>query len=689
MIVEHLVGFLYWVAIVVCPVPLCLSLFLTPDLEENAPNFAHSLLLVLTGWCALEAGVGLISGIIQSFTQPTVLTLNLLLFSFGVVFLVIKNQFSLLHILITSIKPAKKLNKFEVIVLAATASVAVFLLFESAVQPINNYDSLAYHLPTMVQWYQNHSFAYLEEFKFNQIGRYPYTWEVLCALFFIPFREDFLISFPNIIAWLILGLSIYLISIKLGATRLSSLASTSMVLMLPILIESVNTIHVDLPLASFFIAGFYFAILCAENQQISYLALVAIAIGMLTGIKTSGLIYSAVLVLILAFLLAQYFVKEKRLNLISRRPPKSSIVLILLSTICLLGLGGFWYLRNYLELGNPLGYIEVNVGGITLFVGNVDIDQVRETTLANLFNITSFANWKTLGGQIKAKLGFPFLFLALQVILFFWLSLRSKIQGKAKLRVVVGLFFLLFVTGFLYWTTPYSADNGGANGQITFWIGQAIRYAFPCLSILGILAAVVSTSITPHLKPFGFQYEQVLVMGVIASIVSLFDLRIIVLLGVSLLLIKLIQFNGFYRFANGSLKSRALVAIAVLVFLVSSSSLTRELRDINRVKTYGEAVNYFETINPNETLGYTSTYASYIFYGKHWDKQAVSVTPEEISYNQWLTLLKQKKIGILSVGPKLKTMQAEEIEWLKKPDAPFVQVLGQNPDREAVLYRLK
>ncbi|MBW4540827.1 MAG: glycosyltransferase family 39 protein [Myxacorys chilensis ATA2-1-KO14] len=511
---------------------------------------------------------------------------------------------------------------------------------------------------------------------------------MLCAIFFIPFKEDFLITFPNLVAWLILGLSIYLISTKFGATRVSSLTSTSLVLTLPILIENVNTIHIDLPLASFFIAGFYFAILYIKKRQISYLALLAIAVGMLTGIKTSGLIYSSVLLSILAFLLAQSFIKERRLNL-ANRLPKSSIVLVSLSAICLLCLGGFWYLRNYLELGNPLGYIEVKVGSATLSPGNVKIDKVRETTLANLFNVTNLANWKTLGGQIRAKLGLSFLFLALQIILFLWLFLRSRIQEKAKIRVFAGLFLLLLVTGFLYWTTPYSADNGGANGQITVWIGQGLRYAFPCLSTLGILAAVSASSISPHLKPKGFKYEQILAISVIASTVSLFNLQIVVLLIANLLLIKFFKVSKFYRFANNFLKSRIFTAIAVLVFLVSFSLSTHELREINRVKTYGEAANYIETIKPDEMIGYTSTYAGYIFYGKHWDKQAVSVTPEEISYDQWLTILKQKKIDILSVGPKLKTMQAEETEWLKKPGAPFIQVLGQNPDREAVLYRLK
>jgi predicted membrane channel-forming protein YqfA (hemolysin III family) len=105
MIVEHLVGLLCWIAIVVCPIPLCLSLFLTADLEENSPNFTHSLLLVLTGWCALEAVIGLLSGIIlQSFTLSTVLTLNLLLFSLGVVFFVARQPSSLL-VFIGSIKP--------------------------------------------------------------------------------------------------------------------------------------------------------------------------------------------------------------------------------------------------------------------------------------------------------------------------------------------------------------------------------------------------------------------------------------------------------------------------------------------------------------------------------------------------------------------------------------------------------
>jgi len=73
--------------------------------------------------------------------------------------------------------------------------------------PINETDSLSYHMPAMAQWYQSHAFV-MPGGVTAAVTRYPYDWEALCALFLLPFGDDFLVASPNVLAWLVFGLSI-------------------------------------------------------------------------------------------------------------------------------------------------------------------------------------------------------------------------------------------------------------------------------------------------------------------------------------------------------------------------------------------------------------------------------------------------------------------------------------------------
>src|SRR3989442_6371697 len=76
----------------------------------------------------------------------------------------------------------------------------------------------------------------------------------------MPFQGDFLVAFPNLIAWLIFGLATYLVAVELGARRIHALTAAFLLLAMPITRKHVDTMHVDLPLRSFFMAGLYFAL---------------------------------------------------------------------------------------------------------------------------------------------------------------------------------------------------------------------------------------------------------------------------------------------------------------------------------------------------------------------------------------------------------------------------------------------
>ena len=102
-------------------------------------------------------------------------------------------------------------------------------------------------------------------------------------------------ALPNLIAWIIFGLTVYLLSGAIGVNRLNSMIAATLVLQLPIMKMHVNSLHVDLPMGAFFLSSLYFMLSYLKSRSSIDLFLFIASIGMVCGIKTSGLVYALVL----------------------------------------------------------------------------------------------------------------------------------------------------------------------------------------------------------------------------------------------------------------------------------------------------------------------------------------------------------------------------------------------------------
>lgn len=155
-------------------------------------------------------------------------------------------------------------------------------------------------------------------------------------------------------------------------------------------------------------------------------------------------------------------------------------------------MGLFWYIKNFVELGNPLGYVQVNLGNFTLFPGTINAKDIKATSLANLFNLTNLSHWRIIGMQALVRLQLPFIAMILQILAGLYILITRK--NKIKPKFMIGIALLLIATGWLYWNTPGSGAPGMGEGkEITAFVGYEFRYGFSFLSILGIAAAMSAT----------------------------------------------------------------------------------------------------------------------------------------------------------------------------------------------------
>ncbi|WP_293152338.1 MULTISPECIES: hypothetical protein [unclassified Microcoleus] len=573
LIAQYLWELILFLIIIVCPIPLSLSLTFENQKENSNYSFPHFILVLLTGWSIAQICIGLILGSADRLNLAAVILAEMLICAIGLILIYAKNQksFSFSQWQIPQLK--QPLNPSELLIIGATAF-AGFVLWETlATKPTTNYDSLWFHLPVIARWYQTHSFTFLDAagnwiFEHEQARVYPYNWHVLSALCVLPFKEDFLTAFPMLIAWVLEGIAVYLLSIKFGATRFYGMAAASLVLTVPMMLNQVNTIHPDLPLAAIFTVALYLGLSYHSSRSQSELSLFLASVGMIAGIKITALVYAASLLGGLAILEIKKFIVNKNSTGTNFRIRHIKPVLVC-GILCCLFLGGFWYARNLLHINYPVGDSrQINiplqpvappspVAGPKPPVTSPKppvaspkpsvtpspkppvaspkpsvtpspkppvqqptpsipapsaspLLKIWQSTLAAQFNPSNISHWQIFGLQVLIRLQLPFLAIALQALA----APLALTQGKTRINQNnIILTVVLASTGILYVITPYTSGTAGeAIGQLSPLLGFNLRYGFPFLSLLAIAAAATATLLKTR--------KQVIVAVVLISSIS-------------------------------------------------------------------------------------------------------------------------------------------------------------------------
>jgi hypothetical protein len=678
----HFLEFALFSLILLGPLPLCWSLLLVTERGKEKLHFPHCALTLLTGWCMVETVVVVLSGIFHRLTLGSVLVCEVVAFLSGVA-LSLRLQRLAPSVTLHNALRWTPLTQLESFIVGSIASVGLVLLWQTTSRPITDWDSLRYHLPTMANWYQTGSLAMLDQYAQMsrslpsrdelQLHRFPYSWEALCALFFMPFREDFLVAFPNLVAWILLGLSIYLVSLQVGATRTHGMAAAGLMLTVPIVIEHVNTMHVDLPFAAFFMVGVYWILLWSHAGRSAHLAIFLATLGMLWGIKMTGPFYGFLLI---AF---GIFVKAKSASARGKSQPMDqpfAKTLGITSLVCFLVIGSFWYVRNLIELGNPLGYAQLKLAGVTIFPGTMNLSALRKaTSLAGLFQLTNLSHWKILAESIREHLSLPFFLMGLQS-----LSVPLAVLIGRRLvhpKLLVGLTALLMVTGYLYWTMPFSAASQ-LPWRITPWIGTQFRFALPTISLLCVMAAAGSSALPMRDE----------IMAACVCISSLLAMPQAIYVGIVLLLVW-----GWFRFPRQMRWTVSRVAVATVLssgLFICGTFAARKKRDVGRHQAYqGIAEFIAKRTKPDEIIGYLSSHKAYLFYGKDLSRKVIHTPSKNDNLSDWLALLKQRGVRVVAIGPREAWMSAIEFAWLEDPNGAFVRVFGDPNQWQPLLYRFK
>ncbi|MFH1844221.1 MAG: hypothetical protein ABIF77_13530 [bacterium] len=711
--------------VLAAPVPLCLVLLSRftsaksspPDEHRHADvsvchspvSCAHNWLVLLVGWSLVQTVLPLLLGIFGIFNLAAILGGEAGLLAVGILAWFVDGRapssrpgigFYLL--------PRGRLDSVTASLLLLVLVMIFTATWNLLRQPTTNFDSVVYHLPTMAHWVREGGF---EVFR---AALYPMNWELLSCLPVLPLGEDLLVSTPNLLAWLQLGLVVYLLSRFLGAERPAAATASCILLSLPILLARLDAIQPDIAMAALFLSGLYFALRFARTAASGDLVLHLACLAMLWGIKLSGPAYAC---LLLATLVVARYLRIRELRQPGRqllRISGAGWVQVITALPVLLLVQGYWYARNFHWRDNPLGMVEWKIGGTEILRGHVTREYLDRTTLAAVFDPGRGEDWRVLYEVFREWLGLPFLVLALLAVLALIRSLiRTDPQRDSDLdagdsierstgrpgRILALhprwiLFLLIAITGIAYWFTPYGGDNGEHGWRFTAWFHVGLRYSFSCLGLLAVAAAL---GLQQRRLGGGWLSGLAAVTCMLGVVLKLeppiWALRVSVLLAATLAGL-LLHWDGTGRRRPAT--AVALIGLVLVCLAVGCSWPARQERATNRVEAYGDIYPFLEMdIAPTAVVGYVNYMQSYPFFGLDWRRKVVPALPEATDRQAWRQQLRDEAVEILIVGrtppqPKERAATDRVMRWVNEEDAGFTPIFGHDdPSAKLVVYRVR
>ncbi|AOQ24887.1 hypothetical protein MTAT_03040 [Moorella thermoacetica] len=240
------------------------------------------------------------------------------------------------------------------------------------------WDEIWYHLTPMAAWFKQGAITRLPEallwqhydptrvtsrklaldlsVAFNWANVYPLNAELNALWIMVLTGNDLLVDatqFPYVV---IGALATFGLSRSGGAGRNASILASMLFLLTPMVLIHLRVAYVDAAFGSMIAAALYLFLRWQEERNLEYALILGLAIGLMMGIKATGIAFAGVFVLaIVASGFWQY-----RQGVSGNRALWLQITVILLA---LMATGTFWYLRTWWFYGNPVYPVEIQVLG--------------------------------------------------------------------------------------------------------------------------------------------------------------------------------------------------------------------------------------------------------------------------------------------------------------------------------------
>lgn len=252
-----------------------------------------------------------------------------------------------------------------IVVLAVLA--LAWQLVVALVLPPFAFDALTYHLTITASWLQS---ADSDPTQLSLCcAYYPANSELLFAWPMLFAASDALVDTVQIGFAVLAALAAAGLARSAGLPRAAAAAAAGLLAVSPSVLTQAPTNYADVIVAGCALAGLHSLVRFAMTDDPRRLLVAGLAGGLLLGIKGTGILWAAALLITAA----GFVVAAVRARRISRR---TAVIGLATFLVACLALGSYWYARNWIEMGNPVYPFEAQVGGVTIFSGPLEVGDV-------------------------------------------------------------------------------------------------------------------------------------------------------------------------------------------------------------------------------------------------------------------------------------------------------------------------
>ena len=265
----------------------------------------------------------------------------------------------------------RKLSKKDMVKIALGLFIIalLYISFLNIILPIHDWDGFMYHMFIPATWIQQgsiHSFQAAPQLRLDKWVYFPSNIEMLSSWNLMLSGSDAAVEFtqfPIILAGILALIGLLRL---FGVKNRYSVWILPAIISIPIFYCQLNSTYIDAVLSSLFFISAYLLIrgLLLKDKLILVTGIIASAI--LIGTKASGpLIFGGVVFLSIGTYIILTIKSIKNAPGVLRKAFLYSTIIILSSTT----IGGYFFIRNFVEKGNPLYPYELKILNKTIFRG--------------------------------------------------------------------------------------------------------------------------------------------------------------------------------------------------------------------------------------------------------------------------------------------------------------------------------
>jgi hypothetical protein len=251
-----------------------------------------------------------------------------------------------------------------------------------------------------------------------------------------------------------------------------SYLTAALFVLIPNYFKQAEIAYVDVMVCALFLACVNFLFLLEKEFTRPNTVIYAVTLGLLLGTKTVALPYSALLFLPFIYL--------------SFKNP-NRFYLIIICIFCIIAFGGFSYMRNFADTGNPLYPLDFKLFGRVIFKGVMSMDTYRAHFKIEDYRLSKLLFHEGLGIQSIIFI-FPALFLGIPVAL---LKKRRELSlGLLYFLILPFLIYLIYRYVIPLANTRYLYCLFGLGMVIAFYTIEALKIPQRIINALAIICCL-------------------------------------------------------------------------------------------------------------------------------------------------------------------------------------------------------